>query len=561
MLDRLYTYRRLALIAVFSLVTIGAFAQDDWDNDGEIEDVEIEIVKDREIKLPRSSRNFDKIPPVSLESKKPEVTYFFSNLNLPIPDLALRVRPLRMKDEPLRKLYGNYVKAGFGNYTTPYFEGYVTSKRNRDHMYGSHVRFLQSQKGPVDGKNSGSGMFDASAFGKLFGTVVTVSGDVGYKRRAYHHYGYPDDAVVSEDTLDHQYNDVYLQASLENTDKSSKLDYLIGLQFNNLTDNYSAHESEVQLDFRGAYQLGEVASFNLLSDLDIMSLKDETLDVKTRNLFRIKPSFEFEYEGFMIDAGFNVVYENDTLGDSDELHFYPDVKARYVLESGFEIHAGIRGDVEKLTYRKLAYENPFIGPDVRPYNAYKTIEVYGGIGGALTSKLGFGAGISVASFKNMHYFVNRFDDVSKFMVIYDTGNTQVFNLNGHLGYNRSETFRLGLRADVWGYDTDELDNAYHKPKYRVSSNATYNLFDKVRLTGEAYIMGVNDPLIFSDPNVDQTPVSLDSFIDINVEAQYLVSDQFSAFVRVNNILSQEYERYYRYPSRGLQVMVGASYAF
>ena len=57
MLDRLYTYRRLALIAVFSLVTIGAFAQDDWDNDGEIEDVEIEIVKDREIKLPRSSRN------------------------------------------------------------------------------------------------------------------------------------------------------------------------------------------------------------------------------------------------------------------------------------------------------------------------------------------------------------------------------------------------------------------------------------------------------------------------------------------------------------------------
>ncbi len=544
-----------AVILMISTHVLGQ--NEDWENDGEIEDVKIEIVKDREIKLPKASRNFEKIPPMSFETQVPELQYFFSNLDLPLPSLNVRVRPLRIKDQPLQKLYGNYVKAGFGNYTTPYFEGYFSSKRKRDHMYGAHINFLNSQSGPVDGENSGSGMLDTEVFGKYFGNSVTVSGDVGLKRRSFNFYGYPQGETVNEDSLDHIFTNFYFKTTFENTNKKAKIQYKTGLQFDYLSDNLSAEESEVQLDFEGKYELGEKGTINLKTDLDIISPKDTQLDVKTRNVFRVNPTLTFQHEGFLIDAGFNVVYENDTLGDSDELHFYPVARARYMLSSGFEVHAGITGDVEKLTYRKLFEQNPWLKPNIRAFNSYKTFEFFGGIGGKLTSKIGFSTGISVANYQNMAFFINSFEDQSKFEVAYDLGNTAVVNINGQLSYNRNEELRLTLRGDYWGYNTDEIPEAYHRPNYKISALSTFKLFDKLRFEADAYAMG---GIVAFDQNT-LTNENLDALLDLNFMAEYLVSDQFSAFVRLNNLLSNEYQVFYNYPNRALQVMVGATYSF
>ena len=534
-----------------------SFAQDNWENDGEIEDVEIEIVKDREIKLPKANRNFEKIAPMSLSNSQTKIDYKFADLQLPLPSINIRVRPLRIKDEPLNKLYGNYVRVGFGNYITPYFEGYFTSKRSRNQMYGAHVNYLNSINGPVDSENSGSGKMDAEVFGKYFGSKVTVGGDVGFKRRSYNFYGYQEGQPLSTDSLAQHFNDIYLRGYLENTDKSDKLNYYTGIQFDYLKDNYNAEESEVQLDLISQYKLGDQGSINLKSDLDIISQKDVNLDVKTRNIFRVTPTFTFEYEGFLIDAGFNVVYENDTLGDSDEIHFYPVAKARYMLTSGFEVYAGIKGDVEKQTLRQLTSNNPYLEPNTRAFNGYNTFEFFGGIGGALTSKLGFGANMSLSNHKNMAFFINSPNDVSKFLTVYDIGNTTVLNINGQLSYNRNDILRLTLRGDYWGYDTDKISEPYHRPNYKLSTLMTYNLFDKLRFEVEGYMLGgikAYDPITNQDKD-------LDSVIDLNLNSEYLFSEQFSAFVRLNNLLSAEYELLYNYPVRGFQVMAGVTYSF
>lgn len=548
----------LNIILVFLAMSAQlSYGQENWENDGEIEDVEIEIVKDREINLPKANRNFEKIAPMSLNSSQSKIEYKFSDLKLPLPSLNIRVRPLRIKDEPLDKLYGNYVKAGFGNYVTPYLEGYFASKRSRNQMYGAHFNFLNSRNGPVDSENSGSGKLDVEAFGKYFGRKITVAGDVGIKRRSYNFYGYPQDQPISSDSLGQHFNDIYLKAQLENIDKSSKLNILTGIQFNYLKDNYNAEESEVQLDFKSKYKLGGQGAINLKSDLDIISQKDINLDVKTRNIFRVTPTFTFEYEGFLIDAGFNVVYENDTLGDSDEIHFFPTAMARYTLSSGFEVHAGIKGDVEKQTLRQLVNNNPFLAPNNRAFNSYNTFELFGGIGGTLTSKLGFGAGLSLSNYKNMVYFINSFDDISKFQTIYDTGNTTVLNLNGQLSYNRNEIVRVTLRGDYWGYDTDKVDDPYHRPNYKLSALSTFNVFDKLRFELEGYMLGGITAL----NTTTGESVNLDSVVDLNINAEYLFSEQFSSFIRLNNILSNEYELLYNYPVRGFQVLAGVTYSF
>ncbi len=546
------------LFLFFVLQTLVVFGQEDWESDGEIEDVEITIVKDREITLPRANRNFDKIPPISIDGNRPQLDYFFSNLNLPLPALNIRVRPLRMKEEPLNKLYGNYIKAGFGNYVTPYLEGYFTSKRSKQNMYGAHINYLNSKNGPVDGDKSGSGFFDAEVFGKYFGSNTTVSGALGFNRNNYNFYGYPENVALNTDTLAQHFNNFNVQASLENTNKTAKIQYKTGLQFDYLTDNYEASESEVQLDFIGQFNIGENTKAELITDYDVISQKDANLEVKTRNIFRVRPSLTFSYQGFLIKAGFNTVYENDTLGNADELHFYPTARAQYSLSSGFTVFAGIDGDVEKVTLRKLVNENPFLTANTRAFNTYKTFELYGGIKGALSSKMGFGAGLSLATYKNLYFFINNPIDESKFLTYYNTENTTVLNIYGELSYNRNDLLRLSLRGDYWGYDVDAVTREpWHRPNYKIAATTTYKLYEKIRLEAEAFAIGGITAL---DVSTDQN-VQLKAALDLNIKVDYLVSDRFSAWIRLNNILAKEYELLYRYPTRSLQVMAGITYSF
>ncbi len=553
---------KIFLLTTFMFLLFGPsalLAQEDWENDGEIEDVEIEIVKDREINLPRANRNFEKIPPMSSQQEQEQLEYFFQSINFKLPDLQVQVRPLRMKSERISKIYGNYIRGGFGNYVTPYLEGHVSSKRSKENMYGAHLKYLSSQNGPVDDSNSGSGMFDLDLFGKLFNENFTVSGDVGLKNRNYHFYGYDEtDADARENVDEQRFSNFYLKAAIENTNKQARFQYLAGMQFDYLSDDFDARESEVQFDFRSSYSLGDNARAELVGDIDLITQEDQQIEAETRNIFRVSPTVSFQYEGFQITAGFNAVYENDTLGDSEELHFYPLARASYTLSQGFEVYAGIRGDIVKNTLRQLTAENPFLRANTAVYNQNKTFELHGGINGKLSSKLRFGAGLSAANYKNMYFFINDPDDQSRFIALYDDDNTGVFNVFGELSYNNEEKLRLGFRGDVFAYDTPEgIENAWHKPNYKLTFVSSYNLYDKLLFGGEVYALGGIQAL----ENTTSETVDLDAVLDINLKAEYLVSDQIAVFLRFNNLLGNQYELLYNYPSRELQFMLGASYSF
>src|SRR5258706_2071167 len=84
--------------------------------EGEIERVEVEIIKNREVSVPQAARNFEKIPPRPVEPIKPQISYQFKNLSFHVPDYNPVIRPLRLKTESISKIYGNFVSAGLGNY-------------------------------------------------------------------------------------------------------------------------------------------------------------------------------------------------------------------------------------------------------------------------------------------------------------------------------------------------------------------------------------------------------------------------------------------------------------
>ena len=84
------------------LIPSVGFAQEQWESEGEIENVEIEIIKERQIVLPRANRNFEKVPPRPVEPINPEITYEFTNLKFSTSEYNPQIRPLRLKQEDIR---------------------------------------------------------------------------------------------------------------------------------------------------------------------------------------------------------------------------------------------------------------------------------------------------------------------------------------------------------------------------------------------------------------------------------------------------------------------------
>jgi hypothetical protein len=61
--------------------------------------------------------------------------------------------------------------------------------------------------------------------------------------------------------------------------------------------------------------------------------------------------------------------------------------------------------------------------------------------------------------------------------------------------------------------------------------------------------------------VSNTTYTLKPIYDANVKIDYFLGKQVSAFVSLNNIFGQNYERYLYYQSQGLNFLGGISYSF
>ncbi len=559
-MDRKKRYSMLVklIFGAMFLVPAFGFAQDQWESEGEIENVEIEIVKERQIVLPNASRNFEKVPPRPVEPIKPEITYEFANLKFNTSDYNPQIRPLKLKQEDISKIYGNYLSAGLGNYSSPYLEGWVTSKRDKNKFYGAHLYHQSFGKGPVDDKNSASTNSTVSVFGKAYAGSWATGGNINYENRGGYFYGYkPTTVELNRDKFRQSYNISSVGVDIENI-KPSDFNVSLKANFSYLSDYYKAKESEVALNFNSSYKVSEKSKLDLAADYFLIARKDSLRDAAPRHLLKIKPSYRFEaVDKLWLTIGANTALENDSLGKSGPFHIYPNLKADYSLAETVEAYAGLTGDIDKVSLHTLSAENLWVNRNLDIFNTNRSLDFYGGLKGKLGRKVGFGAGASYANLKGLYFYQNSIANRAKFDVIYDNGNTQRTNLFAELSFAHSEVVKLNLRGDYFNYSTDKLAEAYHRPKYRVRFNSTYNIYKKLLLNvdfiGQGGIKAYNSELLKT--------VELKPALDLNVKVDYFVSKQFSVFLKGNNILSNQYQVYLNYPVRGFQAMGGISWSF
>ncbi len=559
---KIFFYSLFSFLLVFS-----AKAQEQWEEgEGDIEDAQVIIEKDREIELPQASRNFERIPPLPVKTVSTELNYNFEVLTPSLTPIQPQVRVLKIKDPTLGKLYGNYVKAGIGNYFTTYLEGYFNNTLNDKFAHEIHVRHLGSLNGPVDKANSGSSESGIDLSAKQFAKNHTFSASLGYQRNRYHFYGYAPDQEINKDDIKQIFNIFEVKGGIEKNKAESIFKYNLQAGFTGLMDHYNARENQTALNLQSSFSLNEVNSIHLISGLYLTTRKDgetaEEIETTKRNLFRLTPYYRLRTEIgnnmlFDFNIGFNFVHENDTAANAGKLHVYPYAIAKYHFTPTLYLYAGVDGDVERTSLLGFINENPYLEPNVPLLHTNKNIDITGGLEGRISNTFGYHAGFSLANYKNMYFYANSRFDSTRFTILYDHGNTFLTNFFGEISVSIQHNFKTLARFDYFHYKTDEIAAPWHKPSTKLSLLSTYNLYDKLMFTADFYLLGGIKGINLASNRERE----LDAIKDLSFKIDYLFSEKFSAFLHLKNIFATEYERYMNYPSRGFMAIGGLTYSF
>jgi len=540
------------LLSLFSSLPL--IGQEQWEQEGEIEDAEIVVEKERIIKLPEERRNFEKIQPSPIDEALTDMNFEFNEYEYSFSPYAPRLRAARLKQESVEKLYGNYLKLGYGNFKTPFVQGYLSNKRNSEYGAGLRVKHLSSGEGPIDDENSATSDSEIEIFGKRFTSDIVLSGSAQYNREKYHFYGYDRDLEVEDDTIEQIYNQISLNLGIEDNYASDDINYNLKTGLNYLSDDFNAEEIMFTADGKIDFAIAGDYRFFVQTDL-ILSKREDSASID-RNLFQINPYLRIPLDAVQLDVGFRLAVENDTVVNADETHFYPYVKADYRLGDQVSLYAGIDGNIQPRTLQSSFSENPFIGPNVSVFHTNQKLNFFGGLEGKILQQVNFNAGLSVGILENLYYYANAAEDSTRFDILLDGGETTLTNIFGEISFQHTD-FLSHLRLDYFNYDSEIFSEVFHRPDFKLSWVNNYNIYEKILLNAEIYVMsGIHAFNLQSGRTT-----ALDSFADINFKVDYLLSERASVFISLKNILDNEYETLWNYPVKGAQFLGGMTFSF
>lgn len=526
-------------------------------DEGEIVEGEFQINKELEITLPSAQRIFKKVLPDEINAAETEkIQYTFKNYTPPLNDIKTRLRVLKLKDSKITSKPGSYIKIGIGNYLTPYLDASLNSGKSKTVNYGLKLDHLSSANGPVDGSNSGDSHTNVNLFGKYIGRKASFGADLGYARDGYHFYGYDTGTEVNRDTIKQTFNDIHLGFNLQSNDADNNFRYRVFGRLNNISDKYEASELMFNTGFQGKYFLNDIMQANL--EIDYLYATYKNPEQINRSLVRVYPSFMFSNNAFTFDVGIKVVNNNDTL-NSTKTQIFPALNIAYELSDNITAYGSLDGDVEEVTFNSIVNENPYINSNQPIAHTNKNLDILFGLKGSVIQNLAFDIGVRTAIYKNLYFYVNDPNDFNKFSILYDKGNTSLLQGYLSLSYYKGNNLGTMLSVRANAYSTGELDEAWHRPKFEFDYSLWYIFYKKIKLTTDLLIRSGIKSVDLRGVN----PISstLEGAVDLNLKIDYFLSEKYSVFVSVDNLMNNNYQLYNKYPTRGLLAIVGISVSF
>ena len=483
------------------------------------------------------------------------------------------IKAVSLRSGSRTQKFDNFLKAGFGSRISPYLDFYHSSGEKGNYNFNANIYHYSSFNNIEDYSPSPFSKTHAKInYSKFMSEHVL---DLGFKYglNTNKFYGYkPLDWAgldIPKSDLSQMFNLAKVNVIVKSAyKKTSKLHHEVKLGTYYYFDKHQTSELNVNMSFDlhksfDAVNALDYQNFGIDGSFDFYSNND-SLTNNSEFYFNAKPYFTAKYGLFSFNAGLSFGYLGNT---ASSFHFWPVIDLNMnIVPGSFSIFAGINGKLQKQSYLMLTTENPYLSPVSTLGWQNEKVNVFGGFRASLAQIVGIDFKIGWKTFENMAFFINYSDysmpwfgsgPVNKFNTVFDNGS--VFYVDADVSLNVGKDLKLWLGGAFNSYTLDSLTHAYHKPITEVRFGGSYLIAGKVKLSTELLYNGVryaNIPngLTFED-------VELTSYLDLNIEVEYKITDNFSAFVNGTNLLNKNYEQFYSYPVQGLQVMGGIMYRF
>lgn len=473
----------------------------------------------------------------------------------------------------------NVVNAGIGLYTTPYAELFLNGKLNKNITIGLHAKHLSSKASVEDYAYSGFSKNGAEIWSKSAGAknVLWIAGF--YQRDAFHYYGFlPDNypvltIPVDFDALSEQiFSDAGLKFNLYSTANRKKESFSVDGSYRYFWDLFNNRENLINLS--GNYQrpiefLGlknQNVGLGLETEVAITDW-EETSQFETPNPVNTISNVPQQFFHGKVDLKlfYNILFDrfdfkaggivSAGLDSTSTIKIFPDVLLNVnVIKNVLDIYAQFDGGLISPSYYSLSRENPFVSAFLPLNYTSRTYRLKGGLKINVLEKADIHLWASTESLQNASFFTTDTTGIyaNQFSLIYD--DVDLLQIGGDVNIGIGDVL-FGLQLMYQEYTMTNEAEAWYKPSWSGQITADYWLYDnlklKMALKGQSKVWA----------KVGEDQYEIDSWFDMSFGANYHFNKEFSAFVSLNNILSQNYELWYNYPVKGFGAMAGISYAF
>ena len=507
---------------------------------------------------------------------------------------ALPIGAANVNKLPSDNLGLGYLKLGAGTYSTPYGELFLNLPKSKIGTFGFHFRHLSSD----DKIRLRSGDLVNAPYsqnnGAIFGSVnigsTILSVDLTYKRDAMNYYGYPDliptniaSLPITTFGLEQAYQSGDIKVTLKNNDLSqSALKFDGGFRLGFFDAKTGQKENSGGFFGKLDYNFGQVTgtldfALDHLSTDSILFQNPISIGTLTEDWLRVKPSVRFDGDKWTLRGGINFVAVSDKSGENST-KIYPDIEFDFrPIEEVITLYAGFGGDLVNNSYGDIAMKNYWAEPFHNVRKSDYTYVVTGGLKGKISREISYNLGLKYSQIKDLYFFLlSSYDDPTSksvpaslvyrnaFDVIYaDAG---IFNLSIWFSYLLGKDLSIVLKGNYYNYNLESLPFAPHKPNFDLTASAGLKIIE--RLTGfvDLEVLGQRKAVVFhvdalSSAMPQTVAFQIDPSIKLNLGATYKLTNSFSLFGRVDNLLNRQNEQWLGYAGQGLRLMAGVTWSF
>jgi hypothetical protein len=472
----------------------------------------------------------------------PQQTLYYTYSSLPLRPLALGLDSSRF---PFR----NYVKAGGGNLSTIFIDAGIGSFSGQNYETALHLHHL-SQRGS-DIQYQQSSQSGAEADGVLHRKKSDIHAGLMYERNQYNYYGYDHSISLPDDSVYQVYNTIRLGIDLKNrTDSSGLLSYHPAMNFSLYNAKFNSLETTFGFNAPLSYRFDSTLTAEVAILGAVTSYKNDAGST-SNNFIEALPGLTLNGGKLTGHALLGLA-----IGKGGSFYLLPDIFAAYPLgKLKMNVTAGWRASLRQNTYEQMTTANPYLSPAYQVEQTRKD-EVFAGLQASRGSHLDFSARVSWWGYKNLPSYLNDMGDQKQFYISYL--NVNAASLQATARYHVANMWSLGITADFYNFygKTQAKVYVWGEPNMKIKGDFTLTPIPKLMVTAYLALLGG----IYEKDNQGNV-VKLDMIADIGGNAEYQIVPRLSAFVQVNNILNNKYQRWYQYEVYGLNIYGGIRLKF